>query len=99
MNGFRRIQFAATRNGTWEVSGKDFAGKILNVQELISNEYDLLIEITYSGYTVKSAKLWDFSDGASANTEDPVAVQELTAADQDKADRIENVLLGNSRRF
>ncbi|WP_100514206.1 hypothetical protein [Mycobacteroides abscessus] len=99
MNGFRRIQFAAARNGTWEIGGKDLADKILNVQELVSNEYDLLIEVTYSGYTVKSARLWDFSTAASISAGTPIAVQELTAADQDKADWIENVLLGNSRRF
>jgi len=53
MNGFRRIQYAAERNGTWRVSGKDFAGSVLGVQELISDQCDLLIEVTYCGYTVK----------------------------------------------
>lgn len=99
MNARDRLRSAAQRDGTWQVGGKDFAGKMLNVQELISDKYDLLIEVTYSGYTVKAAKLWDFSNTIVTNATDGVATQELTAADRDKAARIEDVLLGNSRRF
>ena len=82
-----------------ERGGKDFAGRMLNTQELVSNKYDLLIEVTYCGYAVKSAKLWDFSDGIVTNAVDGVPVQQLSAADRDKAGRIEDVLLGNGRRF
>lgn len=99
MNGFRRILHAAERDGTWQVSGKDFAGKMLNIQELVSDTYDLIIEITYCGYTVKAATLWDFSPSVVTNADDGVASQVLTAADRDKADRIEAVVLGNGRRF
>ncbi len=99
MNGFHRLQHAAERDGTWKVGGKNFAGRMLNVQELISDKYELIVEVTYSGYTVKAARLWDFSSTIVTNAADGVAVQELTAADEDKAGRIENVLLGNSRRF
>lgn len=99
MNGFRRIQDAAERDGTWSVSGKDFAGSVLGVQELISDKYGLLIEVTYCGYTVKSAKLWDFSNSVVTNAEDGVACQQLRAIDCDKAGRIEDVVLGNARRF
>lgn len=72
---------------------------MMNVQELVSNRYDLLIAVTYCGYIVKSATLWDFSNGLVTNPLDGVAVQQLTAADSDKAGLIENVLRGNSRRF
>lgn len=99
MNGFRRVQVAAERDGTWSVGGRDFAGSALGVQELISNEHELVLEIAYSGYTVKSAKLWDFSNKIVTNAEDGVASQRLSATDCDKAGRIEAVVLGNSRRF
>lgn len=99
MNGLTRVLHTAQRDGTWHVGGKDFAGKMLNVQELISDKYDLLIEVTYSGYTIKAAKLWDFSNAIITNSPDGVATQQLTAADRNKAARIEDVLLGNFRRF
>lgn len=99
VNGYRRLQYAAERDGTWKVSGRDYPGRMMNKQEFISDQYDLLVEITFCGYTVKAAKLWDFSDKIVTNAEDGVPSQELTAADGDKAGRIEDVLLGNSRRF
>lgn len=99
MNGYRRLHYAAERDGTWKVGGKDFAGKMLNTQDFISDEHDIFLQITYSGYTVKAAKLWDFSDDIVTNSENGVAYQQLTANDRGKADRIEDVLLGNSRRF
>lgn len=99
MNGYRRLIHAAERDGTWQVSGKDFPGKMVNIQDFISDERDLFIQVTYCGYTVKAAKLWDFSDKIVTNAENGVAFQRLTAADRDKAGRIENVLLGNGRRF
>lgn len=99
MNGYRRLHFAAERNGTWKIGGKDFAGKMLNVQDFISDEYELFIQVTYCGYTVKGAKLWDFSDGIVTNAKNGVFFQQLTSDDRDKAGRIVDVLLGNSRRF
>lgn len=99
MNGYRRLLHAAERDGTWQVSGKDFAGKMMNVQDFISDERELFIQVTYCGYTVKAAKLWDFSDKIVTNAESGVYFQELTAADRDKAGRVEDVLLGNGRHF
>lgn len=81
------------------MGGKDFPGKMLNVQELVSNERDLIIEVTYSGHTVKAARLWDFSNAVDTKANDDAAFQQLTSSDRDKAGRIENVLLGNGRRF
>lgn len=99
MNGFRRVQFAAERDGTWSIGGRDFAGSVLGVQELVSDEYELLLEVAYCGYTVKSAKLWDFSNSIVTNARDGVSSQQLSATDCDKAGRIEAVVLGNSRRL
>ena len=99
MNGFGRIQSAAERDGNWNLSGRDFPGSLVGVQQLISETYELLIEVTYCGHTVKSAKLWDFSNSVVTNAEDGVASQELSASDCDKAGRIEDVVLGNHRRF
>lgn len=98
MNGRSRLLHAADRK-CWKVSGRDFPGKMLNVQEFVNDDLELLIEVAYSGYTVKAARLWDFSDGIVSNAPDGVPSQALTAADRDKAGRIENVLLGNGRRF
>lgn len=66
---------------------------MMRVQTFVSDERDLLIEVMYSGYTVKGARLWDLAD------EVDVPVQELTAADRGKAGRIEGVLLGGCSRF
>ncbi len=99
MNGFRRIQSAAERDGTWSIGGRDFGGSVLGVQELISDKYELLLEVAYCGYTVKSAKLWDFSNSVVTNAEQGVDSQQLGATDCDKAGRVEAVVLGNFRRF
>lgn len=98
MNGHRRLQYAAERNGTWEVS-EDSVEKMMRMQEFVSSELELWVQVTYSGYTVKGASLWDFSNTIVTNAENGVPMQRLTAADRGKADRIEDVLLGNSRRF
>jgi hypothetical protein len=92
VNGYHRLRFAAQRNGSWEF-GEDPVAKMMHTQEFVSNDRELLILVTYSGYTIKGAKLWDFSEP------DCVCYQELTAHDRNKADRIEDVLLGNGRRF
>ncbi len=99
MNGYQRLTAAAERDGTWKTSGRDYAGKMANIQDFVSDEHGLMVRVTYCGYTVKSAKLWDFSDKIVTNAPDGVDTQELTASDRDKAGRIENVLLGNYRRF
>lgn len=98
MNGRDRITAAAERNGSWAVSESVF-NKMTNTQDFISNKQDLFIQVTYCGYTIKGAKLWDFSDKIVTNAEDGVDFQKMTADDRDKAGRIEDVLLGNSRRF
>lgn len=49
-----------------------------------------MIDVEYCGYTIKRAILLDIKDNE---------VQVLTAHDRDKASRIEDVLLGNGRRF
>jgi hypothetical protein len=78
----------------WAASSKD-----ANITEFVSDGMELLVEVTCSGYTVRAARLWDFSDKIVSNAVNGVPSQELTAADYDKAGRIENVLLGNARRF
>lgn len=98
MNGHQRLQYAAERNGTWDVS-EDAVEKMMRTQEFVSSELELWVQVTYSGYTVKGAMLWDFSSKIITNAENGVPMQRLTAADQGKADRIADVLLGNSRRF
>lgn len=103
MNGRDRILHAARRKD-WSVS-KDRMEKSMWVQDFISDELELFIQVTYSGCTIKAAKLWDFSThGASvlplpSVTGDGVPFQRLHSAHRDKAARIENVLLGNGRRF
>lgn len=84
---------------SWKVSRESLNPFVPLTQNFISDKYDLRVRVTYSGYTVKSAKLWDFSSGTVTNAPDGVSTQELTAHDRDKADRIIDVLLGNARRF
>lgn len=98
MNGRDRVLHAATRKD-WAISDRAPAGEFMNVTEFVSDGMELLVEVTYSGHTVTAARLWDFSDKVVSNAVDGVASQDLTVADRDKASRIENVLLGNARRF
>lgn len=98
MNGKYRLEHTAIRNGTWAVS-QDYVNKMMRSQDFVSDELELFIQVTYSGYTVKGATLWDFSNKIVSNAANGVFFQQLTAADRDKAGRIEDVLLGNSRRF
>lgn len=99
MNGKTRLELAAThKHGLWDVTDVK-VDKITFTQDFVSDELELFIQVTYSGYTVKGAKLWDFSGQIVTNAENGVFFQKLTAADRDKAGRIEDVLLGNSRRF
>lgn len=93
VNGRNRIRFAAQRQG-WTYSGLDInhtPDKMMWTQTLHHEQYELMIEIDYSGFTIKSAVLTDVRDNCST--------QILTAQDRDKAARIEDVLLGNGRRF
>ena len=100
MNGKDRLEFAAKRSGEWQVS-PDVVDKMIRFQEFVNIAgEDLMVQVTYSGYTVKSAKLWDFvARDEHHYHHDGVTYQKLTSHDRDKAARIEDVLLGNSRRF
>lgn len=92
MNGRDRIHSAAKRQG-WTYGGLEISHNPVTMQweqTLMHDEYNLIVQVYYSGYTVKSALLQDVETGEK---------QWLTAQSRDKAARIEDVLLGNGRRF
>lgn len=99
MNGHDKLHAAAERNGTWYVSD-DTVNKMIRTQDFISDKYELFIQVTYCGLTIKSAILWDFSSKISTmRNAHGVPFHRLTHADTNKADRIVDVLLGNGRHF
>lgn len=87
MNGYSRLDFAARRQG-WETTPLEV--RTMMLWSRLFSKGDLIIEVYFSGHIINTAVLYDGAD----NTED-----RLTQRDNHKAERIEDVLLGNSRKF
>lgn len=88
MTAYEQLDDAAQRKG-WETTSLARQPLSLLWSRLFVKD-DLIVEAFFSGNTIHSAVLYD----GQTNTE-----YRLTRKDQNKATRVADVLLGNSRRF